>query len=1176
MNRLEKKYKSIDATKLPEKIQDALKKMKADTKDFSSTDEQLNAKVESALDLLISKLKEKKPEALREVSGKTEPMPKKDDGKKSDDTKKERAKKIEQKEKLDKEAAEKKAKEELEKEKKEREKGMSSVQKLRDLISKDKRLKGYSTKDLQRDASRKAKPKGKRVSGEWGNQYGKTKGGNVYYEYRDNKSDRLAPNYPKDRPLLKEGGEIDDDSYVVIGVWDDGDKDIIANGISKNEADAMVKRFANSRYKEVYSEKIGYKKGGKIQNKMPDHDYISPEYIASIHLKNGKVFNNEYETNRIMSGLYLSDKDVNTAAMDKSQLSLFGQGGKIPKSAVYIPKRDINYIMLDEYLEPSRIEAKNIFNGFWIDQIKQNKLIEEAKKQGRLQKGGMTHSVYLKEGGETDRKIVIVNKGESFDENKYKAVFGDYDKDGRVNIDDAAPANKNINKQVEQVELKTTFKKLLDVKKDLDKTLNDVVMSMDKKAPKNAAIYARSKTPYSIIKKVVDKRLLDKEKGLTDLVGTTIAVDSNNEVKEVAKKIKGGMFGKVLDEDDFFSNPNGGYMAYHFIVEHKGIPVEIQVKTKRMKEMNELSHEFYKDGSLNNDGMLKLSTLIKAADDGDKTAIKEADALLKDTRKTRQMLTTKKLMSGGALDEPAEYKAFYNGKTHIFVADSIMDAKQKAISHFKVPKSKQGLLSVLSVSSIENEDFRYLEKGGQTKDSLTLNEIFEKYPSDKFYVSRTVCDMSNLCTVKVKKIIDKNLENGRTIYADKVVKTYVGQPFGEKYVEKMQKGGKLMSPRERYISEIVGQTGVSKKAVEDFIKENNLKNDEILNIVIGLGRKKLKRIDFVSAVVGKTNNATKKKVLDFAKSDAALRYAKGGSVKRPKSALMRDRKYVNKSEDYEVRYAAKAKKIRPHYLASGGELDEEKQEALIIAQTILQQLGGARRLVAFTGAYNFVATGMGVSFRIKNRSINYVKIKLNGKDLYDVHFSKISGTKEINVKEFKDIYFDQLVELFEKETGMYLSFEDGGEIQMNFETLDKMTDAEILEDFNRIFYYDLMDNDEYPFEDVDIARKELFKHYSDLNEDFDDLPFKKGGKLKQRPKSALMRDRKNLNMSEDYEVRYAKKAKKPRKKYKKRKPNSSYKMTYFERCKKEYRRGEETWNECRRRVSKMMKDENSK
>jgi len=111
----------------------------------------------------------------------------------------------------------------------------------------------------------------------------------------------------------------------------------------------------------------------------------------------------------------------------------------------------------------------------------------------------------------------------------------------------------------------------------------------------------------------------------------------------------------------------------------------------------------------------------------------------------------------------------------------------------------------------------------------------------------------------------------------------------------------------------------------------------------------------------------------------------------------------------------------------GGQIDRERD--IEIAKTILMQLGGSNRLQMFTGAYNFVAVPYGVSFRIKNRSVNYVKIVLNGMDTYDIEFGRISGVNYKIVKELSGIYNDKLVEIFTRYTGMVLRLRKGGAIQ---------------------------------------------------------------------------------------------------------------------------------------------------
>ena len=98
------------------------------------------------------------------------------------------------------------------------------------------------------------------------------------------------------------------------------------------------------------------------------------------------------------------------------------------------------------------------------------------------------------------------------------------------------------------------------------------------------------------------------------------------------------------------------------------------------------------------------------------------------------------------------------------------------------------------------------------------------------------------------------------------------------------------------------------------------------------------------------------------------------------------------------------------------------------ANTILKQLGGTGRLAAMTGAKQFVAIENGVQFKIGRnaKSINTIVVRLNGKDLYDVEFGRVRKVKGVPtykvVNEFNDAYNDMLIDLFESNTGMYLTF----------------------------------------------------------------------------------------------------------------------------------------------------------
>lgn len=86
---------------------------------------------------------------------------------------------------------------------------------------------------------------------------------------------------------------------------------------------------------------------------------------------------------------------------------------------------------------------------------------------------------------------------------------------------------------------------------------------------------------------------------------------------------------------------------------------------------------------------------------------------------------------------------------------------------------------------------------------------------------------------------------------------------------------------------------------------------------------------------------------------------------------------------------------------------------------------GVIRLTVMIGAKSFIAYDNWVSFRFqaraKNKS-NYLRISLNEFDTYDLTFSRVYGKKETVIKEYEGIYNDQLMGLFERETGLYLKF----------------------------------------------------------------------------------------------------------------------------------------------------------
>ena len=229
------KYELIDKTKVSAKVLEILEKMEKASSNF--TNAEVNSRVDTALDKIIEGLKVSKPEALLSVSDAKKEVKKekkeaeeknkgKDLSKKKDtddktglpkkDTVEERKDIIKKESESEKEARER-AKKELEKENEKAKDAIESqIEKLNRIILEDPALRGFNTGTSATgggkstpliDAERKAIARGRRVSQKGRkNQYGASAGGRVYWENRENRSDRKSPDYPTGKPYLEKGG----------------------------------------------------------------------------------------------------------------------------------------------------------------------------------------------------------------------------------------------------------------------------------------------------------------------------------------------------------------------------------------------------------------------------------------------------------------------------------------------------------------------------------------------------------------------------------------------------------------------------------------------------------------------------------------------------------------------------------------------------------------------------------------------------------------------------------------------------------------------------------------------------------------------------------------------------------------------------------------------------------
>jgi ppGpp synthetase/RelA/SpoT-type nucleotidyltranferase len=251
------------------------------------------------------------------------------------------------------------------------------------------------------------------------------------------------------------------------------------------------------------------------------------------------------------------------------------------------------------------------------------------------------------DGGEI--KIKVASK-DIYTKNHYKGIFQDSDKDGVPDIDDAQPKNPKLQGEVEELKFSQVFERLLKTKKSLDKIMRAAIEELERISPAGSTIYARTKTPYSIVNKLINKKSTSLERtklgdveGLTDLIGTTVVVKSLDDINDVAKELDKGVLGEILEKKDYYDKPKAGYRAIHYITIFEGVAIEVQLKTYRQKQINEASHEAYKYENLEADRLLFLTNLANEADKGDKKAQVEIEKLLLDPKALKQSLYKDKI-----------------------------------------------------------------------------------------------------------------------------------------------------------------------------------------------------------------------------------------------------------------------------------------------------------------------------------------------------------------------------------------------------------------------------------------------------------------------------------------------------------------------------------------------------
>jgi ppGpp synthetase/RelA/SpoT-type nucleotidyltranferase len=227
--------------------------------------------------------------------------------------------------------------------------------------------------------------------------------------------------------------------------------------------------------------------------------------------------------------------------------------------------------------------------------------------------------------------------------------LGDWDEDGIANVDDPFPLGPASTEPIDAAELAPQITSLIAQKNQYIPALKKVMGGLIDTGLA-IAVKGRIKTMYSTLGKLIRKRFPFTEKvasqagekyttGLTDIAGCMAVVDSQAKVDTLVERISSGQVGEVWEHEDKYENPAAGYRAHHFIIVAGGVPVEIQVKTRRMSMISAAGHYPYKNGVLNGERMLELTDLAWKADMGNVKAAKSLEPYLQDLKGLETELT---------------------------------------------------------------------------------------------------------------------------------------------------------------------------------------------------------------------------------------------------------------------------------------------------------------------------------------------------------------------------------------------------------------------------------------------------------------------------------------------------------------------------------------------------------
>jgi len=991
------KFDRIDQTKLEKNQIDILKNIETKTNSFKIKDKELSTKVDLALDKIIASLLEKNPSAIKPLrvaskngAKKTKTVVKRNlTAKGSANNIMSVAKEIQKQGESWKDALERSKQVLKERREAANVKVKTELDKLLALVKNRKELKGFANSDIKRDAVREARVKGVRFVSEAGfttNAYGTfpNKLGRKYYENRDNRSDRLAPNYPKDMPMLSKGGSssqkivfCDAKTQKNRDLFYSEIKNLMPNHYVVKLGDLAVQIDANptdllniGKIAKANEIALSYEDGG-----------LTDLTIQEVVFKKGGNLN---PLDKLLKELRTLQRDLNS-----HRLSTYREGDDSAEEMARQKERESKLNRFEEVLKELReIDAKstdvkdtNSFEeGGDITDVTDAVFYSNAKK-GKINTsfGDKTREGLLSMITNLEYSVKEISDA-IFEYNESKGIietgFGRKTKEGLSemikNARNTFEEGGSMSKLTEEDFLKKYFgasvytenpSQYFEIKK-LSSNNDDKISAFVKELKADG--FSVKKRAYSDFTSVMGvKKKVSLELGgafvSTDLaghLGGEFGVASQVPINGISGTNYNGLVGETgaLSSGELFELGGGvndgknGYIAFY-----RGKQMEVHADTS-YEAQKKAATAFKARKSYDVSVVLaeldgKQVIYSPSFQSGGVTMFEEPIAMYKPVSGKLVSNSMSSEIYSSEIDEFVDYVEGFYGKNGIYKKDlnggftkkEIINAVDKYLQDLGETQSWGGgdSLDRERVRQYLDPSYSLLKDGGELTDSASKKIKEQMYLAFDLFLSNKINDVQ--LTAKLEKVLGKRkwfryfkgdtlvstpysvskflgdsnrkaeiesmsislkekelqiydysgnemLESGGAMMQNQSVidgasQNYVITEGLGNPAQHLAKGGRVMS---NYVNEIASRTGLSKKGVDDFFVENKLTDSDILNIMVGLGRGKIKSADISTAVSGVKGNKYSNELIAFAKSDEAMKmydgglttvYANGGAVK---------------------------------------------------------------------------------------------------------------------------------------------------------------------------------------------------------------------------------------------------------------------------------------------------------